>query len=66
MKLPPPKPPTAHRRYCPVCYRRILPTYVGTIQGHWDSTGRDTCPMSYEDYRLAKVGRAKVGRGRAA
>jgi hypothetical protein len=45
------------RRYCPVCWRSILPNRVQDIEGHWDNSGRTLCPGSYEPYRIAQFGR---------
>jgi len=43
-------------RRCPVCYQPICATpHRRNIQRHWDSAGRDICPMSGETYELALV-----------
>lgn len=38
------------RRICPVCRQTVLPTKTGNVYGHWDSIGRDICPMSAHPY----------------
>lgn len=46
------------RRYCPVCWQTLgSPTVNGFVADHFDSAGRDLCPMSGEDYDLAGHGR---------
>ncbi|RFZ15059.1 hypothetical protein VIMS_02489 [Mycobacterium marinum] len=45
------------RRYCPVCWRPVQPSRGDNIEGHWDSVGREVCPMSGEPFALAHVGR---------
>lgn len=48
------------RRHCPVCWQSVTPTRGRNIQRHWDSAGRDICPMSGEAYELAQVGRRRI------
>lgn len=47
------------RRRCPVCWQIITPTPGRYVHRHWDSIGRDVCPMSGEPYRLAEFGRRR-------
>lgn len=47
------------RRHCPVCWQTILPTTRGHVYRHWDTIGRDVCPMSGEPYDLAEAGRRR-------
>lgn len=42
-------------RICPLCWQPVRPTKGGNIQGHWDSTGKRPCPMSYENYELVEI-----------
>lgn len=48
-------------RYCPVCWQSLGPaTTGGHIGAHWDSIGRDVCPMTGQDYNLAGTGRRRL------
>lgn len=47
------------RRYCPVCWQTVQPTRGRNIVDHWDSAGRDLCPMGGERYELAGHGRRR-------
>lgn len=38
------------RKLCPVCRQSVLPTKSGNVYAHWDSIGRDVCPMSGHAY----------------
>lgn len=50
------------RRYCPVCWQTVgLPTANGKIAQHFDTAGRDVCPMSDEPFSLAGYGRRQWG-----
>jgi hypothetical protein len=44
-------------RQCPVCRQSTLPTTSRTVFRHWDSIGRDICPMSGEPYDMTEAGR---------
>ncbi|BCI54999.1 hypothetical protein NIIDNTM18_42770 [Mycolicibacterium litorale] len=49
------------QRYCPVCWATLgLPTGGGLIPEHFDSVGRDVCPMAGEDFTLAGYGRRRL------
>jgi hypothetical protein len=49
------------RRYCPVCWQTVgMPTAGGHIADHFDSVGRDVCPISGEPYELAGYGRRRI------
>ena len=50
----------APRRRCPVCWQTVIPTRGHNIARHWDSAGRDVCPMSGEPYELAQVGKRRI------
>jgi hypothetical protein len=45
-------------RRCPICWRNIPQTTQGNITRHWDSAGRDICPMSQNPYSLMEIGRS--------
>lgn len=41
-------------RRCPVCWQPVGATpHRRNIQRHWDSAGRDICPMSGELFEMA-------------
>lgn len=44
-------------RHCPVCKQTLGAAVYSWIADHWDSVGRDVCPMSGKPYSLAGYGR---------
>ena len=48
------------RRHCPVCWQNVgLPTVSGNIAQHFDSVGRDVCPMTDQPFKMAGFGQRR-------
>lgn len=47
------------RRYCPVCWQTIYRTPNALVASHFDTAGRDVCPMSDQPFKVTGFGRRR-------